>query len=397
MTEDASAQPEQLAPTQAGDRITTLDAIRGVAVLGILVMNAVSFGLEPAAYWNIGAGGIDTWLDWVIGGAGEIFVDQKFMALFSMLFGAGIVLFFERARDKGRRAGWLSFWRNLLLLGIGILHVALWDGDVLILYAICSVFLIALHRLRAAMLFVLGGLAILGAVALALVVQPTIESAADLGQFWLTEAEVPPDAAEDNFLGEFGAARVVGWFFADGFLRALGMMLIGVGLYRTGVITGRRSPKFYRRVVVWGLGVGLPLSIAGFVWMAATDFSPGVAIAGSVPNTLATLPLALAYLSIIALWNLRPETALHRRIHAVGRMALTNYLTQTILGVIVLRTLFEPDDLNRSWILLFIVAIWIVQLAWSQAWLSRFRYGPFEWVWRCATYRRGEPLRGGVV
>ncbi len=397
MTEDAPTQPQRLAPTQVSDRITTLDAIRGIAVLGILVMNAVSFGLEPAAYWNIGAGGIDTWLDWVIGGAGEIFVDQKFMALFSMLFGAGIVLFFERARDKGRRAGWLSFWRNLLLLGIGILHVALWDGDVLILYAICSVFLIALHRLRAAMLFVLGGLAILGAVALALVVQPTIESAADLGQFWLTEAEVPPDAAEDNFLGEFGAARVVGWFFADGFLRALGMMLIGVGLYRTGVITGRRSPKFYRRVVVWGLGVGLPLSIAGFVWMAATDFSPRVAIAGSVPNTLATLPLALAYLSIIALWNLRPETVLHRRIHAVGRMALTNYLTQTIIGVIVLRTLFEPDDLNRSWILLFIVAVWIVQLAWSQAWLSRFRYGPFEWVWRCATYRRGEPLRGGVV
>ena len=88
-------------------------------------MNAVSFGLEPAACWNISAGGIDTWLDWAIGGAGEIFVDQKFMGLFSMLFGAGIVLFFERAVVKGRRGGWLSFWRNLLLLGIGILRMAL--------------------------------------------------------------------------------------------------------------------------------------------------------------------------------------------------------------------------------------------------------------------------------
>ena len=364
-----------------------------MAVLGILAMNAVSFGLEPAAYWNIGAGGIDTWFDWVIGGAGEIFVDQKFMGLFSMLFGTGIVLFFERARDKGRRAGWLSFWRNFLLLIIGILHVALWDGDVLILYAICSVFLIALHRLRAPMLFALGGLAIAGAVALAFVIQPTIEDGTELGSFWLTESELASDAADESVFGEFGAPRVFSWFLADGFLRALGMMLIGVALYRTGVITGARSPEFYRRAVWWGLGIGLPLSVAGFAWMAATDFSPDVAIVGTVPNTLATFPLALAYLSLIALWNLRPQTALHSRVHAVGRMALTNYLTQTIIGVIVLRTLFEPDDLNRSWILLFIVAVWVVQLAWSQPWLDRFRYGPFEWVWRCATYRSRQPLR----
>jgi len=355
-------------------------------------MNAVSFGLEPAAYWNIGAGGIDTWFDWVIGGAGEIFVDQKFMGLFSMLFGAGIVLFFERARDKGRRAGWLSLWRNGLLLGIGILHGALWDGDVLILYAVCSVFLIALHRLRAAMLVALGGLALLGAVALALVVQPTIESA-DLGQFWLPEAGVAPDAVGDGFFGFGAAARVDGWFLADGFLRALGMMLIGVALYRTGVITGARSPAFYRRVAAWGFGIGLPLSIGGFTWMAATDFSHDVAIVGAIPNTLATFPLALAYLSLVAVWNLRPHTALHSRVHAVGRMALTNYLAQTIIGVIVLRTLFEPDDLNRSWVLLFIVAVWVVQLAWSRPWLDRFRYGPFEWVWRCATYRSIQPLR----
>ena len=393
MAEVAPTASDQLAPTGLGERITTLDAIRGVAVLGILLMNAVSFGLEPAAYWNIGAGGIDTWFDWVVGGAGEIFVDQKFMGLFSMLFGAGIVLFFERARDKGRRAGWLSFWRNALLLGIGILHVALWDGDVLILYAICSVFLIALHRLGPRALFALGALSLLGAVALAIAIQPTVESAADLGQFWLSEADLGRDAADRARFDTVAALRVENWFLGDAFLRALGMMLIGVALYRTGVITGARSPEFYRRAASWGFGIGLPLSVGGFAWMAATDFSPDVAIVGTVPNTLATFPLALAYLSLVALWNLRSETALHRRVHAVGRMALTNYLTQTIIGVIVLRTLFEPGDLNRSWVLLFIVAVWVVQLAWSRPWLDRFRYGPFEWAWRCATYRSLQPLR----
>ncbi len=384
MTAEAGATATEagaLAPTASNERITTLDAIRGVAVLGILTMNAVSFGFHDEAYYNISSGGIDTWLDWVIGGGGEIFFDQKFMGLFSMLFGASIVLFYERAVAKGVRAGWLSFWRNGLLLGIGILHILLWQGDVLILYAICSVFLIALHRLNVRWLLGLGGGALVIAAALPFAVQPAIDVAGtDLDGFWQAgtlEGESP----------------VFSWILADAFLRALGMMLIGVALYRTGVITGARSPEFYRRAAIWGLAIGLPLSAGGFAWVAATDFSPDVALIGAVPNTVATFPLALAYLSLIALWNLRPESRLHRRIHAVGRMALTNYLTQTIISVIVLRTLFEPDDLNRSWVVLFILAVWAVQLVWSQAWLARFRYGPFEWVWRWGTYRRRSPLR----
>ena len=394
MADTARMPAETLAPTQAGERITTLDAIRGVAVLGILIMNAVSYGLDQSAYFNIGAGGNDTWLDWAIGGAGEIFVDQKFMALFSMLFGAGIVLFFERARDKGRRAGWLSFWRNALLLGIGILHMLLWEGDILVVYAVCSVFLIVLHHLPPKALFALGAAVILLTVPIAVVLQSGIdETGADLGGFWLADAELVRVADPND-----EAALTTGetWLISDVFLRALGMMLIGVGLYRTGVITGRRSTAFYRRGALWGLVVGLPLSAGGFAWVAATDFSSDVVFIGAIPNTFATFPLAFAYLSLVALWNRRSDSGMHRRIHAVGRMALTNYLTQTIIGVLVLRTLVDPEDLNRSWVLLFIVSVWAVQLAWSQAWLSRFRYGPCEWVWRCATYRSRQPLRGGV-
>ena len=74
-------------------------------------------------------------------------------------------------------------------------------------------------------------------------------------------------------------------------------------------------------------------------------------------------------------------------------MALTNYLTQTILGIVILRRLFEPDDLNRAWVLLFVLAVWLLQIAWSQWWLSWFRFGPFEWAWRVATYRSLQPLR----
>ncbi len=383
MTAGAAA-PKPLAPVRASERITTLDTIRGVAILGILTMNAVSYGLEPAAYLNISAGGIDTWLDWVIGGAGEIFFDQKFMGLFSMLFGASIVLFADRAAARGRRANWLSFWRNLLLLGIGVLHMLLWEGDILVLYAVCSIFLVALRNRNPRTLLVLGVGMLVGAAALAVAVQQTVDAnGAVLGDYWLLEGS-PSDGMS-------------AWFVGDFFLRGLGMMLIGVALYRTGVITGERSPAFYRRAALWGFGIGLPLSAGGFAFVAANDFSPEVALAGAAPNTLATFPLALAYLSLITLWNLRPPTGLHRRVRAAGRMALTNYLTQTILGVIVLRALFDADDLNRSWLALFIVAVWALQLWWSHAWLGRYRYGPFEWIWRWATYRRLQPLRGGAV
>ena len=386
--------PASLAPTQAAERITTLDAVRGIAVLGILLMNAVSYGLDEAAYFNIGSGGNGSWLDWAIGGAGEILVDQKFMALFSMLFGAGIVLFYERARDRGRRAGWLSLWRNALLLGIGILHMLLWEGDILVVYAACSPFLIGLHRLPPGALFAVGSALVLVTVPLAVLLQGGIDgTGADLGRFWLTETELARVADPGD-----RPALTTGetWLISDVFLRALGMMLIGVGLYRTGVITGARSAAFYRRGVLWGLAAGLPLSAAGFAWVASTGFSPDVALVGAIPNTLATLPLAFAYLSLAALWNRRSGSVMRRRIHAVGRMALTNYLAQTILGVLVLRTLLEPDDLNRSWVLLFIACVWAAQLAWSEAWLSRFRYGPFEWAWRCATYRSLQPLGGAA-
>lgn len=290
------------------------------------------------------------------------------------------MLFHERAAARGRRANWLSLWRNALLLGIGILHAMLWMGDILILYAVCAPFLIALRTRSPRTLLALGGGALLLAAALALAVQPAVDGdGAGLGNLWTSEDDPAP-----GFLA---------WFVADAFLRGLGMMLIGVALYRTGVVTGERSPAFYRRAVVRGLAIGLPLSAGGFALVAASDFSPAVALAGAVPNTLATFPLAFAYLGLIALWNGRAATWLHHRVRAAGRMALTNYLTQTILGVIVLRTLFDPDDLTRSWLAVFIVVVWALQLAWSGPWLARFRYGPFEWAWRCATYRRRQPLR----
>ena len=112
----AAEETGRIRPIHPYARNTYLDLIRGVAVLGILVMNVVSYGLGTGPYFNLSAGGSKTWLDWLIGGFGEVFVDQKFMGLFSVLFGVGIALFCDRAAEKTRRPALLSLWRNLLLL-----------------------------------------------------------------------------------------------------------------------------------------------------------------------------------------------------------------------------------------------------------------------------------------
>ena len=365
--------------TRAAERITTLDAVRGMAVLGILTMNAVAFGLPAAAYANLDAAGSRTWLDWLVGGAGEIFADQKFMGLFSMLFGAGVVLFAERATAKGRRSVLLSLWRNALLLGIGIVHLSFWDGDVLFAYALCAPVVLALRRLPPKVLLALGGGCYVAVAVISWFVQSSLRSFSSvLIDFW----------HYGDYYGVIGT-----WFLADYFGRALGAIFIGAALYRTGVISGNRAPSFYRRMAAWGLGVGLPLSAAGFALMAATGFDIDWAVAGTIPNTLATMPLCLGYLSLIALWNAARDRGLRQRICAAGRMALTNYLTQTALGLLVLGALLDDLELGRSGIAVFVVAVWAVQLWWSKAWLDRFAFGPVEWLWRCATYRRWQPIR----
>ncbi len=367
-------------PIRDTGRITSLDLLRGVAVLGILLMNAVHFRFDSAPYFNLSAGGSESWLDWTVGIFGEIFVDQKFMGIFSLLFGAGMVLFIDRASRRGRRAGLLNLWRNGLLLIIGVLHFLVWDGDVLIAYALSSVFLIALRKLPNWALISLGVMVFNLSVATALLTQHLANSDASLTGIWLP--------------GEINDQEVLPFILVLGFfLRALGLILVGAGLYRTGFMDGAFSPWSYRLAAVVGLGVGLPLAAVGVIITGLNDYSREIAFIGQIPNTVGTIPSSLGYMSLIILWNNHPDNRFKKRLRAVGRMALTNYLMQTALGVIALTTLLaNADFVSRSVILVFVFAVWGLQLWWSQAWLGRFLFGPAEWLWRLATYRSRQPL-----
>ena len=382
-------------PVTGADRITSLDLLRGVAVLVIVLMNAVSFKLGPAPYFNLNAGGSETWLDWAVGVFGEIFVDQKFMGIFSLLFGAGILLFIERAERREARPVLLNLWRNVLLLGIGVLHALLWEGDVLIAYAIAAVFLLALRKLSSRALIAIGAVVFFLSVPNTLLIQSIANNTdVSLAGLWDPEQLSSSTAGgKDPSLHD----ALVGLLLFGYFLRALGLILMGAGLYRLGFMNGAMAASIYRLVAAISLGIGLPLATAGVVITALGDYSQDVAFIGQVPNTLGTIPASLGFTSLIILWNQRRDNWLKRRLLATGRMALTNYLSQTILGMLVLNVLLGDVSVTRTGILVSCIGVWVLQLWWSPLWLSRFRFGPAEWLWRVGTYRKRQQLRRSLT
>ena len=373
----------------SNQRITNLDFIRGISVLGILVMNSIMFFLPDAAYWNHSSIGADHAIDWILVVFSEVFIAEKMMGLFSLLFGASVVLFIESARNRNHgRPRWLSFWRNLLLLGFGLLHLQLWHGDILLVYAIAAVFVILLHNRSFKLLISLSGLLFLVPILASFLFQGAFDAQGNLTEGF---KESFPDIS--GGLGGYWFSNVnemgdlAGIFVAiDAVCRALSLMLLGVVLYRSSVLQGNLDSRVYKKMAGIGLLVGLPLSIASIVWLIAEEYKPDIALIGFVPGALGVIPLVLAYVGLLSLWNKSISSKLALYIRACGRMAFTNYITQTILGVVLFGLIFEKGDLSRKEIILFVLFVWVIQLLWSKHWLDRFKYGPLEWVWRKLTY-----------
>ena len=398
-------------PVTGTARIDAIDVLRGVALLGILLMNVQSFAMPQAAYFNPTAYGDLEGANLYVWVAGRMFADQKFMAIFSMLFGAGIVLMAGRTEARGdarrahyRRMGWL--------LVIGLLHAhLLWSGDILFLYAVCGMLVYPLRRQPPERLLVLGAglLAVGSAYSVASGVSfpywPEEERAAFTADMWQ-----PPPAVIDAELAAYRAgwldqqpARSAGAFEFETFLliawglwRAGGLMLIGMALFKYGVFSAERPARFYAALIAAAVAVGLPLQAYGI----ALDFARGWPIwsffVGVQFIYWPGIAVSLGYVGVVMLACRRGTLHwLTRPLAAVGRTALTNYLLQTVLCT----TIFYGHGLGwfgsveRAGQLGVVAAVWAVQLIASPLWLRRFRFGPAEWVWRSLTYGVRPPLR----
>ncbi len=396
-------------PTAPGQRIVALDVLRGFALLGILVMNIQLFAMpvqfitfNPLAYGDL------TGINLAVWSLSHIFADQKFMTIFSPMFGAGILLLADRLEARGQSARGIHYRRNVWLLLFGLAHgFLLWTGDILAAYAIAGFVVFLFRKMRPRRLIIVGlvfllvpaGLSLVGSLAPAEVV-------AAVGPDWSpsTRAIAEQLAAYRGGWLEQMSARVpaeiegltVGLLFWA-FWRAGGLMLIGMAGYKWGILTAQRSEHFYARMALIGLVIGLPLAALSAWSNYANDFALTYSLigVGYQLNYWGSLFVSSGYIGLVMLATQRGWFGrIGHRLAAVGRTALTNYLLHTIICTTIFygHGLGLYGSVERWQQLLIVVVIWIVQLAVAPLWLARFRFGPLEWLWRALTYAPGLKL-----
>ncbi len=399
-------------PTAASERIVAIDALRGFAVLGILIMNVQSFSMITAAYINPTAygdlSGINRWV-WIIS---HIIADKKFMTIFAMLFGAGIVLMTGKIEGRGISARGFHYRRTMWLIIIGLAHAyLLWYGDILVTYGLCALLVYLFRKLSPVKLLVIG-LAIFAFASLLYTMfglsmpywpQEAIQGNMESWRPDITIIAEDIDAHRAGWLGQLGPRASMA-LFMEVFLfliqsgwRSCGLMLVGMSFYKWGILTGARSGRFYLWQAAIGFLIGLSLIITGTYKNFAAGWSMEYSMfLGAQYNYWGSIFLANGYIGIIMLVS---RCGIFRKLTetlaATGRMALTNYLMQTAICT----TIFYGHGfglygrLDRVHHLIVILAVWIAQLVWSPLWLGRFRFGPAEWLWRSLTYRRPQPFR----
>jgi uncharacterized protein len=423
-------------PVVGRDRLRTLDVLRGCALLGILMMNIPLFAMPLAAYANPNLwGGNDGANLWAFLAQWTLF-EGKMRALFSILFGAGLLLFIEHAvaRRDSVDAADLHVRRMLWLMLFGILHAwFIWFGDILYPYAICGLLIFPARKVSPRALFIAAGMALtlLSAAAVgygfnlrsqreAAMAAQAIEAKGgrlspeqiDAKDEWevLREQNVPTrdemqEQIEGYRSGYVGAlkqrAEVLGqWHFIPLYFPLFfdfwALMLIGMGLYKLGVLQGERSVSFYVKMAILGYAIGIPLNAASAYLMYAWNFDVAGNMFANAPQQAGRVATALAHLAVIVIavkqgWVMW----LIDRLAAVGQMAFSNYIAHSLIcsAIFYRPGLGMMGQLQRYQLYFIVLGIWMFNLLWSRWWLSRYQFGPLEWCWRSLTYWRRQPLR----
>ncbi len=388
-----------------------MDVLRGFALLGILTVNIGAFSMPSAAYFDPTAygelSGLNGWVWRLI----HLLADLKFMAVFSMLFGAGIVLASLRSESRGlspagphyRRVGWLVVF--------GLLHAhLLWYGDILYWYGMCGLVVYLFRRLSPRWLIVWGVLALAVTSGMMLALGTSAEH-------W------PPEALEEVIeelkpSAEAKAAEIAtyqgGWleqmdkrvphsreletgvFFSWAVWRVSGLMLLGMALFKLGVFSAERSRRFYWTLIAIAVLVGIPVVGYGIRQNFANDWeAPHFFFQGLQFNYWGSILIALGWVGAMMLVCQHGISWLTRPLAAVGRTAFSNYILQTVLCTTIfyghgLGFFGEVERVGQAGIVL---VIWAFQLTISPIWLRHFQFGPLEWLWRSLVYLQIQPFR----
>jgi uncharacterized protein len=418
MTTTTPAPTTPAAPTAAGERIQTIDILRGFALLGILLVNMELFNSAFVAK-IMGSYEEQSLLDQLARWFVAFFAAGKFYTIFAFLFGLGMILQMARAQARGTRFVPLYMRRMLVLLAFGLIHAYLfWIGDILILYAVLGMILLLFRKThpRRVLIWVLIFLVVpvvvnAGLWGLIEWSRSSPEGAAIMDQMFAEQAQmykalaVQTDQvyATGNFveITRQRAADMVIVFSTWPFMafNVFAAMLLGVYAGKRHIFADIPGHlPFIRKVLVWGLVIG----VAGnLLYVAAGEFSrrdipTGLNFVATLGQTFGAPALSLFYMAGITLLAEDPRRrARMAPLAAAGQMALTNYLLQTLICT----TLFYGygfglyGQIGAFGGILLTLAIYALQLAFSVWWLRRFRFGPMEWLWRSLTYLRRQPMR----
>lgn len=429
------------APVDEGRRNRLLDALRGVALLGILLMNIPGFAMPNyfSESFRSDPGNVNFWVNAVI----SVVFEGKMRALFGMIFGAGVLLFVSKKEQTGWPIAGLFYRRMFWLVTFGLIHahLILWFGDILYLYGLCGMLVYLFRNVRpvylvlgvplvAAFDFAAGTLfyqhvrserlAYVDARAAEAENRPLTEGQQDALARWRDiEQTILPNREDvkentrkmkSDYATVAGYVRKLSFEFETKFVLvavwdSLALMLLGAALYRWGFLTGRWSRRDYWTVLAVGYGLGLPLVIFSFYhsYLYFPTLEAGLRRLEDVPVEWVNLIypfqrilLVLAHVAaLILLYQGGYAAALFRRLEAVGQMAFTNYIMHSVICTLF----FFGYGLNyyaelEFYQLYFVVAaIWAAQLIISPLWLRFFRFGPLEWLWRSLTYWKLQPFR----
>lgn len=397
----------EAAPVAETRRIKSLDVMRGFAVLGILAVNAAYFSAPWQAAMNpaspplaVTEGTLWAWLMM------HVFFEFKCITLFSMLFGASLYMVGGERADPERGA--VLRRRLLWLLVFGLIHgLLIWYGDILFTYALTG-FLVMLARSWKARTLLTTGAVLFAA---------SVLFGGVLGLVWdhvpaakvemiRTEYWALPDAAIAEKIARYQAgfvsataANIEGWleFIKGGLpslmLRTAGVMMIGMGLFKAGFLSGNAP----RRVYLISLALGA-VALALIAWQALANAQANfefvhMQVRGMWANAALSIFVSLGYASLFILLVQAGARVLTEPLAAVGRMAFTNYIAQSLIMTTIFfggRGFGLWGEVDRVTLWIIVVAIWALQLVWSPLWLARYQMGPLEWLWRRLSY--GRPL-----
>lgn len=402
-----------LHPTLQKERIQSLDVLRGVAILGILIMNIQSFAMPGSAYLNPTSfgdlEGINYWV-WMLS---HLFADQKFMSIFSILYGAGIILITQKTEQRDGTSTALHYKRTFWLLFIGMLHAYLiWYGDILVAYAICALFVYLFRKWKPRKLCIVGFLTLSVHSIIYLffgfslpfmpveVLQELSTSIWSPGQEQIAQeisAITGTLIQQISYVAKASIEMQGSVFLMWMMWRAGGLMLIGMALYKWGILSAKRDTSFYKKGMIIGFVVGLPIVVWGVIKNFESNWSFEYSMfLGSQFNYYGSIPISFAYICGVMLFvKSKRFLGIKKNFAAIGQMALTNYLAQSIICVFIFygMGLGFFGTFERYEQCFIIMGIWILQILWSKLWLASFRFGPFEWVWRSLTYFKFQPMK----